>query len=422
MQLTNKSPIKTSIGAEIYTRLLIGLFMFLCFILAKKVLKPIDDGDVKLIMTGLIEIAMMVILAIFSGRSGIVRDMNELNCYALLTHLTYLPAFYLDVMPTFHNNAINLILFLVIARLIYFGPRTDNGDFKGLPVFGLLGHIQSIIDEKRNSKLGRFFNHLPSVLFFGSSIPIWIIIARSNDLIITSSIIGLMLFIFAMAQRIHNLLEAAHYKDTALEVKDIPLAHPKTAPANYVVLNNENALIKFTAQAAISNFSLQVIETFKRVVSENEYGLTPVNLHIIRSMPEMPRPYEPPMSFDIDSQRIGALDNLDHLGKIIWRQRSNELPDKRNTQVFESRLQELTNAFENKFSKESNAIDIDKYAYIGSQAGDFEMSDDEFFHVCEILMMAKMKIILKNDAALLDKMDVMEKIETTLNKKFWPDN
>lgn len=422
MQSINASTTKTGLITEICNRLLIGLFMFLCWKLTRIVLKPIENGDEKLIMTSLIEVAMMVVMALFSGRSKVVQDANEFNCYALLVHLIYLPAFYLDVMPIYHNVAIRIILCLVVARLLYFGPRTNDGGFKGLPVFGLLGHIQSLIGEKENSKLGRFFSHAPSVLFFGSCIPIWIIVARSNDIVITSNVIALMLFIFVMAQRIHSLLGTSYYKDMALEVKDIPLAHTKTAPTNYVVLNNEKELIRFTAQAAISSFSLQVIETYERAVSENEYGLTPVNLHMLRLLPEMPRPYEPPMSFDIDSQRIGALDNLDHLGKIIWRQQSNELPDKRNVQVFEGRLQELNDAFENKFGKESNAIDIDKYAYIGSQAGDFEISDDEFFHVCEILMMAKVKIILKNDTELLDKMDLIDEIENTLAKKFWPDD
>ena len=408
MQLTANSPVKATIRAEIYTRLLIGLFMFLCFILAKVVLSPIDDGDVKLIMTGLIEIAMMVILAIFSGRSSIVRDMNELNCYALLTHLVYLPAFYLNVMPTFHNNAINFILFLVVARLIYFGPRTANGDFKGLPVFGLLGHVQAIIDEKRNSKLGRLFNHLPSMLFFGSSIPIWIVIARSNDLVITSSIIGLMLFIFAMAQRIHNLLEMQYYKGNVLAAKEMP--------TDTVILEMDQIELK----DAIYDFSLKVISDYHRFHFAAQTGLNPINIYRAKlSLVPLPK-----QIFSLDEQRRGLLDSVECIGLIAKWQLDLKAGLNSTIQVrlFKDRLAALQDDFKREFGDELKYVEIEKYAYIASQTKSFEISDEELHKACDALMMAWLVILFRTDDECLGKIDLLHKILHKLSAKFRPEN
>lgn len=418
MQSKNTSQTRTNIGAELYKRLLIGLFMFLCWKLTAIVLKPIDDGDIKLIMVCLVEIATMVTMAIYFGRSNIVRDVNELNCYALLVHLVYLPAFYFGVMPAYHNNTINILLGLFVARLLYFGPRSSNGDFSGLPVFGLLGHIQSFLEENQSNKMETFFNHLPSVLFFGSSVPVWIIVARSNDLVVTSTVIGLMLFIFAMAQSMHKMINSPKYRNSSANI-DVEKIFKEDLPNSGIASEKNVELANFTAQEAIYDFSLKVIGDYHRFHFAAQTGLNQINIYRAKlSLVPLPK-----RLFSLDEQRRGLLDSVECIGLITKWQLDLKLGlnDTPQVKLFKDRLAALKEDFKREFGEELKDVDVEKYAYIASKTEPFEISDEELRSVCDDLMMAWLIILFRTDDECLGKIDLLHKILHHLSMKFRPE-
>ena len=120
------STITNPLVNELFFRAKLGLFMFLAWKLAAVTLQPVAAGDVKLVLLCLVEISTMVLLSMLFSDKNISKDLNELNCYALLAHILYLPAYYQYVPPVYHNTVINVLLSLVAARLVYFGPIDEN--------------------------------------------------------------------------------------------------------------------------------------------------------------------------------------------------------------------------------------------------------------------------------------------------------
>ena len=85
---------------------------------------------------------------------------------------------------------------------MYFGKHTDDSEFKGLPIFGLLGIFRKW--QESNHITSKTFNHLPSLLFFGSAVPLIFITTRSNDTSVTTTVAGLMAFVYLIATMINN--------------------------------------------------------------------------------------------------------------------------------------------------------------------------------------------------------------------------
>ncbi len=207
----SSSTIANPLVNELFFRAKLGLFMFLAWKLAAVTLQSVTAGDVELILLCLVEVSTMVLLSMLFSNKNVAKDLNELNCYALLAHLLYLPAYYQLVSAEYHNIAIKILLSLAAIRLIYFGPIDENNDYKGVSPFGILEHTKTWIHQHNGSAIERISNYLPTVLFFGSVIPLAFIMWRAHDLVITGTIIGLMIFIFLIAQQLQKKSTSVEY-------------------------------------------------------------------------------------------------------------------------------------------------------------------------------------------------------------------
>jgi uncharacterized coiled-coil protein SlyX len=125
-----------------------------------------------------------------------------------LAHLVYLAVYFLDIHYIYHTIAIRTLGCIAIARLLYFGPRTAEGDFKGLPTFGLLGHARLWWQARTPAHDARIDAYLPNLLFFGSAIPLWVIMVRSHDLLVTMILAVLMSFIFFITKYLQARITA----------------------------------------------------------------------------------------------------------------------------------------------------------------------------------------------------------------------
>jgi hypothetical protein len=93
-----------------------------------------------------------------------------------------------------------------LLRLLYVGPRTADGDFQGMPVFGLLGHARQQFESWQKAHPGQLFTYWQHLFFFGTAAPLWFIMARSNDVMVTAIIAAIMVFIFFMADYLQRHL------------------------------------------------------------------------------------------------------------------------------------------------------------------------------------------------------------------------
>jgi hypothetical protein len=189
----------SELSSEITRRAMLGLLILLTNICSSIILQPVEDGYLRLILVSLFEVPVMVIIALLFGNKSIACDINEFNCYGLLLHLIYIPAYLHGVSSTYHNIGIKILLVLCALRSVYFGPRIEGGDFKGLGVFGILAHVRQLFQLRQLGDKNAFFRYWQHLLFFGAAIPLWCIMIRSSDIFITGTIAGLMVFIFIMA-------------------------------------------------------------------------------------------------------------------------------------------------------------------------------------------------------------------------------
>ena len=136
-----------------------GLFVFLCWQCAKIIIAPVAQGNIQLVLIILFEIPAIVITARAFGNNNVTRDINEINTYAVLFHLLYLPFYFQGVPAIYHNMAIKGLLGLIALRLLYVGPRTADGDFQGMPVFGLLGHARQYLETWQKNHPGQLFQY-----------------------------------------------------------------------------------------------------------------------------------------------------------------------------------------------------------------------------------------------------------------------
>ena len=187
---------------EITTRGMIIIFMFLVYSLNKIIAHPVDDQPLKLVIYSLLDLVAVVIVPLLFQDKKITRDTNELNLYSMIFHLIYIPFYNYGIEATYHNWAIRGLLIIFAVRVLYFGAKTSDGDFKGFPTFGGLGLFR-LWRESHNFTF-KFCNHLPSVLFFGAAAPLWFISYRSNDTPVTMTVVALMMFVFFVATKMNN--------------------------------------------------------------------------------------------------------------------------------------------------------------------------------------------------------------------------
>ncbi len=204
MHISKSIFIKQELIEETKLRGMIAIFMFLAFSLNSIVAQLIAQNvPTKLFVYGLLDLVSIIFISLLFKNKSISRDMNELNFYSMLIHFIYIPFYLQGVRAIYHNTAINILLLAVVVRLIYFGKKTQDDDYQGLPVFGLLGLLRmwyatGILTAKTK------FAQLPSILFFGTAAPLWFIAYKSNDLQIALTVAGLMVFVFFIANQMHK--------------------------------------------------------------------------------------------------------------------------------------------------------------------------------------------------------------------------
>jgi hypothetical protein len=218
------------LGEEVFLRVVMGGFFFLCWVCSNVIIAPVDSGAVQLTLLVFLEVTVIVVTALLFGDKNVVRDINEFNTYALMAHLLYLPFFFAGVLAVYHNTAINVLLCLAAVRLLYFGPCTADGDFKGLPIFGLLGHVRVWWQAQPALQTHTLNQYLPEILFFGAAIPLWAIMVRVNDLSVTVTIAVLMSFIFFIAKQLQARMLALQAANAAAikQLHDEQICHART--------------------------------------------------------------------------------------------------------------------------------------------------------------------------------------------------
>jgi hypothetical protein len=426
MQHTPSSPTANTIWAELYKRGQIALFMYLCFKLSAVILKPVAHGDEKLVMLILSETATMVILGLFAGRAQIGRDINEFNCYALLTHLLALPAFYLGVPSVYHNETINILLVLVAARLIYFGPRTADGDFAGLPVFGLLGHLQAMLATRQSSS-GQLLRHLPTVLFFGSSLPLWLIIARTNDPVIATTAIGLMAFIFAMALKIQREKDAALREaraSTGAQADSAPapasepvsLRAPVSAPPAFAPVDTPAAATPGVATpttiGSAHDMAALVVTAFSTTHPDIQPILAAANIHLAQAFPLHP----PGLGSNLLERRRQVLDALN--GLLLIAQQLEQKKADIDPDVF----MRLGSTFGQVFDAKLQGVTVKKYLDLVQEMHALELGDTELFLACEMLAVIWLRVILHEGNGYLGGLEELTRLTYAIIEKYWPDD
>jgi hypothetical protein len=204
MNLVKLPFISGHLREELKIRLNLGIFIILTNQLSNVIFAPINEGGLMLVIYSLIEISLIGIVLRFCGERNVAKDFNELNFYSLLVHMTAIPGYYLYASMTYHNYTIKFFFYVYLVRLIYFGPITADGDYRRFPVFGFLSVLRKFRSVFGQVSSKKAFDYLPSLLFFGSALPLWFIMWRTNDPTVTVTTIGLMAYIFIISNRIHN--------------------------------------------------------------------------------------------------------------------------------------------------------------------------------------------------------------------------
>lgn len=186
--------------AELVTRVNVVIISVGAYLLTNQVLSSLTDGVLILICYSSIEIWLISVIAKRYKDSNFARDYNELNVYSLIMHLIAIPGYIYGVPSEYHNGAIQIIMWAHAVRLCYFG-REANGDFGGLPTFGLFAIIQRNLASK--SKLALFI-----ILFLLGSIPVWYVVTRGGENIVIATIILGMTYAFVVPNRINNIVLA----------------------------------------------------------------------------------------------------------------------------------------------------------------------------------------------------------------------
>lgn len=212
---------------ELKVRAKIALFMVLVWQLSLIVYPPKMSAELILVIGTLIDIVSISIIFKLAGDTSIARDINEINLYSILVHLIEIPVYSFTTISTeYHRNAIWFLFILTLLRLFYFGKKTQDGDYQGLPQLGILEYLQ-----RKLSSLKLFSGYQAEILFFGSAIPLWFIIWRTNDPAITITVIGEMLFVYFMTTQKNAVSSSAIVNEKV--PAPAPTAETRNTTRNY---------------------------------------------------------------------------------------------------------------------------------------------------------------------------------------------
>ncbi len=404
---------------EVFDRAKMALFMALSSGAVFFVLKPSLAGHIHLIALSLAEISAMVIFTLWFGGKNVARDINELNFYALMAHLVYLPAYFNGVITIYHSTAINILLCLAIVRLLYVGPRTaDGSDFKGLPTFGLLGHAQEWLANKEQTRPNAIAKFLPHLLFFGSALPLWFIMIRSNDLVVTGTVAGLMLFIYLMALQFQNAMDAAHAQIAALNAQIAARTHAYTAPVPAPITPatpSTEIAPAITAQVAhqpdmmsARDFSALILAAYGKTHQDLRPILAAVNLHFAHQHPQTP----PAIAVPLKERRIELLDNLSILMTLATHQSRAHISD--------DDLANLNGTFSQLFDHQLIDATLRKYIDFVSEINVRDASDTSIYLACDALTLAWLKIIFDYSNDNFAEQEQLKQLTCAIIEKFWP--
>ena len=410
---------------EVFDRAKMALFMAISSVAAFFVLKPELGGHIQLIALSLAEISAMVIFTLWFGGKNVTRDINELNFYALMAHLVYLPAYFNGVSSIYHSTAINILMCLAVVRLLYVGPRTaDGSDFKGLPTFGLLGHVQEWLANKEQTRPNAIAKFLPHALFFGSALPLWFIMVRSNDLVVTGTVAGLMLFIYLMALQFQNAMDAAHAQIAVLNAQIAARTHaystPAPAPITPITPTTPTApstqvtpaiATQVTSQPdmmSARDLSALILAAYGKTHQDLRPILAAVNLHFAHQHPQTP----PAIAVPLKERRIELLDNLSILMTLATHQSRANISD--------DDLANLNGTFSQLFDHQMIDATLRKYIDFVSEINVREASDTSIYLACDALTLAWLKIIFDYSNDNLAEQEQLKQLTCAIIEKFWP--
>ncbi len=244
------------LGDELKSRVKIALFMILSLQLSMVISPPIQNVAVLMTLAALVDLVSISIIAKICNNKNVGRDINELNLYSVIIHLIAIPAYYYTEIPTeYHNYAIWFLFGLAILRLFYFGKKTEDNDYQGLPTFGLLGYFRKAIAKTRQMP----FKYYPDILFFGSAVPLWFIIFQTNEQAITITVIGAMLFIYLISDAIKKqATNTRHIELSEDETRLLEIFKSKSSREKALILSHAGTGFAAIAAEAEINKAKQI--------------------------------------------------------------------------------------------------------------------------------------------------------------------
>lgn len=371
----------TQLSAEITRRAMLGLFILLTNVCGLIILKPVDDGYLKLVLVSLFEIPIMVVIPALFGNKSIIRDINELNFYALLFHLMYLAVYLQEISAIYHNVAVKTLLVLSVLRLVYFGPRTADGDFKGMGVFGILGHVRQLLQLRLQGNKNAFPKYWSHLLFFGSAVPLWFIMMRSSDFFVTGTVAGLMVFIFVMAN--------------TMQIELTKTGCGYLAPTQD--LSADGNLLRSTVRDVATQFTHAYKTTHPSMQNLNAV----VAKYIQRSFPDA-RVFGPN---SISGRRAHVLTQLAELMMIAkdQLQQNAVLAQAGNVANLDADIARLTTKFD--ASLKFNLDEIGMIAFMDYVMGQppLELADSTFVLACDVLTTAWLRCLLSSSTRMFEE-------------------
>jgi hypothetical protein len=322
----------------------------------------------------------VVIPALF-GNKSIIRDINELNFYALLFHLMYLAVYLQEISAIYHNVAVKTLLVLSVLRLVYFGPRTADGDFKGMGVFGILGHVRQLLQLRLQGNKNAFPKYWSHLLFFGSAVPLWFIMMRSSDFFVTGTVAGLMVFIFVMANTMQIELT-------------------KTG-CGYLAPTQDISLDQNLLRSTVRDVATQFAHAYKTTHPSMQNLNAVVAKYIQRSFPDA-RVFGPN---SISGRRAHALTQLAELMVIAQDQLQQNavLAQAGNVANLDADIARLTAKFD--ASLKFNLDEIGMIAFMDYVMGQppLELADSTFVLACDVLTTAWLRCLLSGSTRMFEE-------------------
>jgi hypothetical protein len=395
----------TKLREEFIRRLMLGLFAFLCTICFSVIVRPNTEGHIYLILLCLFEVPVMVIIALASGNNNITRDLNELNFYGLICHLIYLPFYFQGVPSVYHNTAIKILLVVFAIRLCYFGPRTADGDFKGLPIYGLLGYTRQWLAARR-AAMDTSFQHWAAVLFFGSAVPLWLFMLYFNDLRVTASIAGLMVFIFFISNYLHALqTRTAPVQRQTIAI--VPQPSPLPALPDAATAPDELPLV------SVRDVAAQLLDAYKRTHPMAQNINVAVAIHLGRAFPSDASLVNPQ---SLSARRQQWLKQIVALAQLA----KDQMVRKQKVNLEWNDISRLTNSFEASFKMDLSGDGLKLFMQYVMSFEPYGLTDTTMLLGCEVLVTAWLRVLLYANDVYMEEYDALEMVSNAFVRKFSP--